>query len=63
MTSANTKAPERHLDREDIAVWPNGTWATLNDVWNGEFDFMSDDYEVVSHDNYERLRHLGIGLE
>jgi hypothetical protein len=44
----------------DIAVWPDGTWAELSAVWNGEYQSMSDDYEVVSSDDDARLKALGV---
>ncbi|MBA8907949.1 hypothetical protein [Aminobacter ciceronei] len=56
---ASHKAPRRP-DPEDIALWPDGSWAHLGDVWNGEFDWKSDDYEVIGHDDEERLSKTGI---
>lgn len=51
-------AAARHDD--DIAVWADGTWATLEDVRAGEFDWMSDDYEIISHHDTDRLIALGV---
>jgi len=45
--------------REDIAVWPDGTWASLGDVEDGEFSFMSDDYEIVCLEDHPCLKKLG----
>ncbi len=42
MTTTGTAAA-RALHRDDIAIWPDGTWAHLGDVWNGGYSFMSDD--------------------
>lgn len=48
---------------DDIAVWPDGTWAEIGDVWSGEYTFMSDDYEVVPIKDHARLDALGIADE
>jgi hypothetical protein len=45
---------------DDYAVWPDGSYATLQDVWNGEYNWLSDDYEVVAYDNHPRLIALAI---
>ncbi len=42
MTTTRTAAA-RALHRDDIAIWPDGTWAHLGDVWNGGYSFMSND--------------------
>jgi hypothetical protein len=62
MTTTNL-VPTKPLHRQDIAVWPDGTWAELGDVWNGGYHFMSDDYEVVSLEDHVRLKALGIDEE
>jgi hypothetical protein len=46
--------------RDDIAVWPDGIWAELADVWNGKYNFLSDDYEVVALEDRVRLKALGV---
>ena len=51
-------AATRHDD--DIAVWADGAWATLEDVRAGEFDWISDDYEIISHLDTDRLIALGV---
>ncbi|MDW9478843.1 hypothetical protein GOB57_09115 [Sinorhizobium meliloti] len=48
---------------DDIAVWPDGTWATLGEIKRGEFAWMSDDYEIVAQESDDRLRELGIAWE
>ncbi|UXS43039.1 hypothetical protein FY150_24895 (plasmid) [Agrobacterium tumefaciens] len=48
---------------DDIAVWPDGTWASLREVGNGEFLFMSDDYEIVRLGDHPRLKELGLDRE
>jgi hypothetical protein len=55
--------PTKPLHSQDIAVWPDGTWAELGGVWNGEYHFMSDDYEVVSLEDHVRLKALGLDEE
>lgn len=45
MTTTRTAAA-RALHRDDIAIWPDGTWAHLGDVWNGGYSLMSDDYDI-----------------
>jgi hypothetical protein len=54
---ASTQRPH-HPD--DIVVWPDGTWATLGEVWAGDFGWMSDDYEIVRADDVERLKALNL---
>ncbi|MDF0490396.1 hypothetical protein PX554_19900 [Sphingomonas sp. H39-1-10] len=48
---------------DDIAVWPDGDWATLGDVRRGDFDWRSDDYEIVRIEDHQRLRDLGLADE
>ncbi|SDR44642.1 hypothetical protein SAMN05519103_03245 [Rhizobiales bacterium GAS113] len=48
---------------DDIAVWPDGFWATLKEVWNGECNHRSDDFEIVRQENHTRLKELGIADE
>jgi hypothetical protein len=50
-------------DLDDVVVWADGTWATWSEVRSGEYDFMSDDYEVVDALNYDRMRELGIEID
>lgn len=45
---------------DDIAVWPDGWWATLGAVWNGHYIHRSDDYEIVREDDVARLKELGL---
>jgi len=49
-------AAARALHRDDIAIWPGGTWGHLGDVWNGDYSFMSDDYEIVRLEDAVRLK-------
>jgi hypothetical protein len=56
-TMASTKRP---FDQEDIAVWPDGTWAELGEVWNGHWNHKSDDYEIVPLEDEARLKSLGL---
>lgn len=53
----NTQRP-LHLD--DIAVWPDGFWAELGEVWDGHFSHRSDDYEIVRLEDDARLKALGL---
>ena len=34
-------------DPEDIFRWPDGAEATREEVERGDYDWMSDDYEVI----------------
>jgi hypothetical protein len=43
---------------EDLAVWPDGFWVTLQELRSGGFNHRSDDFEVVPHD--DRAQELGI---
>lgn len=55
-------APRRwHPD--DIAIWPDGTWAHIEDVRRGDYHFMSDDYDVVSIDDVAGLAARGVNLD
>jgi hypothetical protein len=45
---------------DDIAVWPDGSWAFLGDIWRGDYNHMSDDYEQVRIEDQARLQTLGI---
>jgi len=51
---------KRPVCQDDIAVWPDGSWAELGEVWNGDYDWKSDDFEIVRFDDVERLKALGI---
>ena len=59
-TISRPNASDPHPD--DIAVWPDGTWATLGDIWRGDYGFMSDDYEVVWLEDVTRLKQLDIDI-
>lgn len=45
---------------DDIVNWPDGTTATLEDLRRGDFNTMSDDYEIVSIDDVARLKELDL---
>ena len=45
---------------DDIVVWPDSTYATWDEVVRGEFDWMSDDYQIVRAEDQARLRELGL---
>lgn len=45
---------------DDVAVWPDGTWGLLGDVWAGDYAYMSDDYEIVRSVDHARLKALGV---
>lgn len=55
-----TQKPYHH---DDIAVWPDGSWASLGEVWAGECDWKSDDYEKVRLEDVERLVELNLAFE
>jgi hypothetical protein len=56
----NIQKSNKVFTRDDFAIWPDGTWATLHEVWAGDYHFMSDDYEMVQQDDVKRLTELGI---
>ncbi len=53
-----SNAPPYSVD--DIAIWPDGWWASLGAVWNGHYDNRSNDYEIVREDDFARLKELGL---
>jgi hypothetical protein len=54
---------QRPWDNDDIAVWPDGSWATLGEIWNGGCGWKGDDYETVRADDVARLTELGLAEE
>jgi hypothetical protein len=42
--------------QDDVAVWPDGSWATLGEVWSGEASHKSDDYEIIRENDSARLK-------
>jgi hypothetical protein len=56
-------AQARTLDPDDIAVWPDGFWATLGEIRNGACNHRSDDFEIVRLEDHARLKELGIADE
>ncbi|MFG1352100.1 MAG: hypothetical protein B7X99_13130 [Rhizobiales bacterium 17-65-6] len=58
MSRTTMQTPPYHPD--DIAVWPDGAWATLGEVWRGEFSHRSDDFEIVRLEDVARLKELGL---
>jgi len=48
---------------EDLAVWPDGSLATISELRSGGFNHLSDDFEVVRHDDRTRIQELGIADE
>lgn len=59
MRAITTPTSPYHPD--DIVVWPDGAWATVDEVRNGEYGYRSDDFEIVRQDDAERLKVLGLG--
>lgn len=55
MAKATTRA---HPD--DLVVWPDLTVATVSEVRRGDYNWMSDDYEIVPLENEVRMRELGL---
>ncbi|MBN9505391.1 MAG: hypothetical protein J0I69_05135 [Altererythrobacter sp.] len=51
---------QRPYTEHDIAVWPDGGWAELGEVWDGHYHWKSDDYEIVREDDFDRLKALGL---
>ena len=56
-----TQSQASHPD--DLAVWPDGFWVTLQELRSGGFNHRSDDFEVVPHDDRARMQELGIADE
>ncbi|WP_371349210.1 hypothetical protein [Ancylobacter sp. IITR112] len=50
----------RHRHPDDIVLWPDGSWATLEEVRNGDYDWKSDDYEIIDHMDDARLKAAGV---
>ncbi len=50
----------RRLHPDDIVLWPDGAWATLEDVQNGHYNWRSDDFEIIDHTDDARLTQAGI---
>ncbi|ANH09049.1 MAG TPA: hypothetical protein VGN93_30855 [Shinella sp.] len=50
----------RQLNPKDFAIWPDGSWAQIEDIWRGDYTWKSDDYEVIGYDDERRLREVGI---
>jgi hypothetical protein len=44
--------------KDDIVLWPDGVYATLGEIWAGDFTHRSDDYEIIRHDDHARLLEL-----
>lgn len=59
-TLATQTAPRRP---DDIVVWPDGFWAPLGQIRNGEYSHRSDDFEIVRLEDHTRLKELGIADE
>lgn len=59
MSISETRA-SKPFNKDDFAVWPDGFWAVLEDIWNGHYSYRSDDYEMVHQDNHARLIELGV---
>ncbi|MFA7603337.1 MAG: hypothetical protein WCY29_10050 [Novosphingobium sp.] len=51
---------QRPFNEYDIVVWPDGDWAELGEVWDGYWNWKSDDYEIVRADDDDRLKALGL---
>jgi hypothetical protein len=48
---------------DDIVVWPDGRWTTLDEVRRGGWDWRSDDYEIVRLEDQTRLEELGLAAD
>ena len=60
MTQSSTSEAREPYSPDDLAVWPDGFHAELGDPWNGDYDWRSDDYEMVRLEDEARLRELGL---
>jgi len=45
---------------DDIVLWPDGSWATLEEVRNGDYDWKSDDFEIIDQLDEARLKAAGV---
>lgn len=59
MTRSRSSQP-RQPHPDDIVLWSDGTWATLEGVRNGEYDWKSDDFEIIDHMDGVRLKAIGV---
>jgi hypothetical protein len=53
----------RPIHGDDFAVWPDGSWATIDEVRSGECSWKSDDFEIVPLEDELRLQQLGLADE
>lgn len=58
MSKPDGQGRKSHPD--DYVLWPDGSWAQLEDIWRGEYTWKSDDHEVIRYDDTRRLREIGI---
>ena len=63
MTDTGERISRKAFSLDDLAVWPDGSWATLGDVWNNEYAWKSDDFEMIDQDDAARMGDLGIYLD
>lgn len=59
--SHSTQRRQPHPD--DIVLWPDGSWATVEDVRNSAFNWRSDDYEIIDQMDDPRLLAAGVIAE
>jgi hypothetical protein len=50
-TGQEMKMSKANFHPDDIAVWADGTWATLEDIRRGYYNDKSDDYEILDADS------------
>lgn len=52
-TPRKRKPSTKRRDPENLVRWPDGTEATLGEVLAGDFDWKSDDYEVIPFEDQD----------
>jgi len=45
-----------------VRIWPDNSWAVVDDIKSGEYDWKSDDYRDVDMYNVDDLNGLDAGL-
>ena len=48
----------KNFNLDDIVVWPDGSYCTFEEYRNGEYDWKSDDVEVLPYDSERCIEFL-----
>lgn len=46
-----------------VRIWPDNTWAIVEDIREGEYDWKSDDYQDIDMCNFEQFNKLDQALQ